>query len=162
MPQAGEQTRLRLRTKEAGFTLIEMLAVIAILGITLSTASILMRPSTDGVELRAAAVHIASTLRSTRNQAILQQSEKSVLVDVDRKLIWSEPNRRAIRLGQRLRIAITSAQSQRRGQNISGIRFYPNGSSSGATIRLSRKGETHEVRVNWLTGRISQKSLTAR
>ncbi|MFT5511232.1 MAG: general secretion pathway protein H [Hyphomicrobiaceae bacterium] len=167
MSQAGRQpshTNRNRRNAQSGFTLIEVLVVFVILGVVIAAIGMWTRPSAGGTELKAAAAHIASTLRDARTRAILQQADRLVLVDVDRRLVWSGLKTRATRLGQGIRIAVTSAQSQSeaRPNKVAGIRFYPNGSSSGATIRLYGTGQTHELRVNWLTGRVSQKSVPIR
>ena len=35
------------------------------------------------------------------------------------------------------------------------VRFYPDGASSGAVVRLSREKAEYEIRVNWYTGGVA-------
>ncbi len=154
--------RYKRRHAQGGFTSIELLAVIAILAMVLATTVVLTQPSTARTELKAATARIASILRNTRTNAILQRSDRAVLVDVSRRLVWSRANKPATAISKKIRLAVTSAQSQNRRNGVAGIKFYPNGSSSGATIRLYGSGQINEIRVNWLTGRVSQRILSAR
>jgi general secretion pathway protein H len=42
---------------------------------------------------------------------------------------------------------------------MAGVRFFPNGSSTGATIDLRTERQAYEVRINWLTGRVSTAAI---
>jgi general secretion pathway protein H len=35
------------------------------------------------------------------------------------------------------------------------VRFYPDGASSGAVVRLSREKAEYEIRINWYTGGVA-------
>ena len=35
------------------------------------------------------------------------------------------------------------------------VRFEPDGSSSGAALRVAREGMSYEIRVNWYTGGVA-------
>jgi general secretion pathway protein H len=54
---------------------------------------------------------------------------------------------------------VVAADSERRSPSSAAIRFFPNGSSTGGTINLKSKGNAYEIRVNWLTGRVSTAAL---
>ncbi len=58
-----------------------------------------------------------------------------------------------------MKMEVTAADSEKRSPSIAGIRFYPNGSSTGGTIDLKMEGRAYEIRVNWLTGRVSTASV---
>jgi general secretion pathway protein H len=47
--------------------------------------------------------------------------------------------------------AVTVAETERFGDR-GGIRFYPDGQSSGGEIALTLEGRQARIAVNWLTG----------
>lgn len=142
------------RPSEAGFTLVEMLAVMVILALALGTVVVEMRGA--GVKpLRALAGETAAKLRDARALAIEQGREEVVVVDLAKGLIGRAGEASALAIDPGTRVEITGAASEREGRDVAGVRFFPNGASTGATIRLERSGEVHEVRVNWFTGRVT-------
>jgi general secretion pathway protein H len=48
-------------------------------------------------------------------------------------------------------VAMTVAENERT-TNIGGIRFFPDGQSSGGEIALTLDGRSTRIAVNWLTG----------
>jgi general secretion pathway protein H len=54
-------------------------------------------------------------------------------------------------LPQGMAVAITIAESEKEGE-AGGLRFYPDGQSSGGDIVLSLQGRVSRIAVNWLTG----------
>jgi general secretion pathway protein H len=48
-------------------------------------------------------------------------------------------------------VALTVAETERVA-NIGGIRFFPDGQSSGGEIALTLEGRSARIAVNWLTG----------
>ena len=48
-------------------------------------------------------------------------------------------------------VAMTVAETERAGDS-GGIRFFPDGQSSGGEIALTLDGRSARIAVNWLTG----------
>jgi len=136
----------------AGFTLIELLVVIAIISLASAIAIPLLsgRPS-DNVRLRAAADAFAGAVRATRASAIEHDSQAVLIVDLDRHILTSPalaPHNFALEIGAELSVAEPERVSRSRG----GIRFYPDGTSTGGDLRLSLHGRETRICVSWLTG----------
>ena len=127
------------RRGEAGFTLIEMIAVIAIAG--LIAGLVLMRqpwPSA-GFEREATQHALADALRLARSRAIAQGRNVSVLTSAAGFSIDGGPVRP---------LPVHEALSASR------IVFMPDGGSAGGTIVLASRQKRTAVVVNWLTGRV--------
>ena len=51
-------------------------------------------------------------------------------------------------------ITIETARQEQVSEGEAGIRFYPDGSSTGGNIQLSRGETVWRIDVNWLTGEV--------
>ena len=80
---AGSDFARDLRT--AGFTLIELIIVLVIGAAIVAVAPPLIAKALPGVELRATAREIASSLRFARNRAVNQRTETVLSLDVEEK-----------------------------------------------------------------------------
>jgi len=147
------------RRKEAGFTLFEMMIVVTILGLAMASVSVLYRQPSGASRAKSAALLTASRLRDLRAAAMTSGQERFAEIEPAARLLHFGDGRSALRLDPSIQIAVTAADSERRSPGSAGIRFFPNGSSTGATIKLSSDRQGYEVRVNWLTGRVSTSAL---
>ena len=157
MSRAG--SRAMARRGEAGFTLFEMLAVMVVLGMAIVAVSALYQGPSPGVQVKAAAQLTASRLRDLRATALSTGSARTATIDVNGREIRFSDGRPSLQLGQSIGVAVTGAESERLAKGIAGVRFFPNGSSTGATIVLRSERQGYEVRINWLTGRVSTTAL---
>jgi len=144
---------------DAGFTLFEMLVVMAVMVMAMMAISALYRAPSTGTVLRTEAMTMASRLRDLRAAAIAAGSERVASIDVDARAIQFSDGRAPVQLDRSLVLSVTAADSEQRGEAKAGIRFFPNGSSTGATIQLKSERQIYEVRVNWLTGRVSTAAI---
>ena len=136
----------------AGFTLLELLVVVALMALAASIAlPLLSGKPTDNLRLRAAVYDLTGAIRATRAAAILRDTQAVLIVDVDHHTLTSPalPQRSfAAEIGAQLQVAAPERLSPSRG----GIRFYPDGTSTGGDVRLSLHGRESRICVNWLTG----------
>lgn len=147
---AGEPARRGQR----GFTLLEMLVVILLIGIAAAAVSVSVTHGLASARIDAASGEIAAALRATRAQAIVQGKQQTFDVDV-RKDTWSGAKRKDVRLPTGLRIAITSAMEDRPDEHTGRIRFFPDGSSTGGHIVLTSGRRQWRINVSWLTGQVA-------
>lgn len=142
-----------------GFTLFEMLVVMAMIAMTLAAVSTLYRSPSSETQVKAAALLTASRLRDLRSAAMTSGRERVATIDVGNRVIRFSDERSSLELAKSISITVTGADSEKRSQAIAGVRFFPNGSSTGATIDLRMERHAYEVRINWLTGRVSTTAL---
>ena len=148
--------------RQAGFTVIELIAVFAVLVIVSGVIISAIPDRRSASNLKAVALQITEKLQDARADAINRQKQNIVIFDAGRHIVNLGHNRQALRLDRDISIRLEMADSERRAARVSGIRFFPNGSSTGGTLLLKRNGQTFEIRVNWLNGRVMLKRLNAR
>ena len=147
---------------EAGFALIEILCVLAIIGMLAGIVLPAIPRGTSRAKLEAYAVETAALLKADRSAALRRQIQVATQVDAASRAIRSGVTGRVVRLPSDVSVdAILASRCADRNAGRS-IDFFPTGMSCGGTIALTRPGMGFEVRVNWLTGGVdivSQKLL---
>jgi general secretion pathway protein H len=139
--------------RASGFTLLEMLAVILLIGIAAAAVSVSVTQGLASARVRAASSELAAALRATRAQAIVRGEEQHFDVDT-RANSYDGAKRQGVRLPTGLRVSITSAKEDRPNDHTGRIRFFPDGSSTGGRITLKSGRREWHVNVAWLTGEV--------
>jgi general secretion pathway protein H len=147
---------IRGEAGEAGFTLIEMLVIVAILALTVTLALPLVSGGSDGLRLQTAARELAAAIRMTRSAAIMRNAETSLMIDVERRTFKSTvvPPRA---FAPDIEAKLTFASAIRSGSS-GGFQFFADGSSTGGDVTLSLRGKQTKLCVDWLTGEVWQES----
>ena len=140
---------------EAGFTLIEMLAVLTILAVTTTLVVPLVSGGSEGTRLQMAASDLASAFRLTRSAAITRNRDMSLMIDVNQRTFRSSV------VSQRsfapdIDAKLTFAAGLGSGKSDGGFRFFSDGSSTGGDVTLSLRGKQTTLCVDWLTGVVRQ------
>jgi general secretion pathway protein H len=135
----------------AGFTLIEMLVVLGIIALVMTTAMPLLSSGSDTLRLETASSEIAAALRATRAAAIVQNTVMTLKLDVDRRTFGSAvvPRRS---FAPNIDAKLTYAAATRSAASEGGFRFFPDGSSTGGDLVLALDGKQIRLCVDWLTG----------
>jgi general secretion pathway protein H len=142
-----------------GFTLFEVLLVMVVIAMTVAALSILYRSPSSGMQVKTTALIVASRLRDLRAAAMSTGSERSVTIDVGQRVIRFSDGHAPLQLNGSIAVAVTAADSEKSSPLTPGVRFFPNGSSTGAAINLRSERQAYEIRVNWLTGRVSTAAI---
>ncbi|MFK2878323.1 GspH/FimT family pseudopilin [Rhodanobacter hydrolyticus] len=144
----------RARRGQYGFTLLEMLVVILLIGIAAAAVSVSVTQGLASARINAASGEIAAALRATRAQAIVQGKQQYFDVDL-RNDTYSDAKRKDVRLPAGLKLSITSALEDRPNDYTGRIRFFPDGSSTGGHIILTSGRRQWRINVSWLTGQVA-------
>ncbi|ARN82219.1 GspH/FimT family pseudopilin [Methylocystis bryophila] len=137
--------------QRGGFTLLEMLAVLAIIGLLAGLSTQLVRPAAPHLRLEGAARGLCAALRATRARAISANEEATLVLDLARKS-YSSPSVRETLLPAEMRIEISIAKGQRDFGGNAGLKFFPSGASTGGDITLEIGNNRATIQVNWLSG----------
>ena len=140
--------------REAGFTLLELIVALAVLG--LLAALVIMRgpPVSHALELHSVVAEIAAGLRTTRQYAITTDQPAEYTIDLVRRTAHDAEGA-AVQLPTGIGVTVLTAAGEVRSAETVGIRFEPDGSSTGGRIVLADGGRRVGIDVGWLTGRVS-------
>lgn len=137
-----------------GFTLLELLVVLAIGVLIISLVPPLLSGMEGTTELRAAARQLAAGLRQARNEAVIKQREATLTLDLERRRFTVTGSAQEHALPENLSVNLFTAQAELLNTATGRIRFFPDGSSTGGRIDLANKRFAYGVDVDWLTGRV--------
>jgi general secretion pathway protein H len=145
------QSPSSISPRSDGFTLVELLVVLVIAALVLALVGTSISRSISGAEMRTAARQLASSIRYTRTHAILTKSEQVFMVDTENRS-YSAPERDAVLLPEGMEVLLTTARSELTSESVGGIRFYPDGGSTGGSVKLEANERIYTINVAWLTG----------
>jgi general secretion pathway protein H len=142
------------RIDERGFTLLEMVCVIALVAMIAAVLLPFLPRHTSRSRLQAYALEAATLLKADRYTAIRRRADVSTLVDAPSRAIRSGATSQIVRIPDDVRFDALLPKTCRQREALSTISFFADGMSCGGSIALSRLDTAYEIRVNWLTGRI--------
>jgi len=134
-----------------GFTLVEVMVVMVVITLVLGMVATSMSSSVSGAEARSAARKLVASLRYTRARAIIDKSEQVFEVNTENRS-YQAPGREQVKLPEGVDVTITTARSEITSEEVAGIRFFPDGGSTGGHIELTVNEREYRVNVAWLTG----------
>jgi general secretion pathway protein H len=141
--------------RKRGFTLLELLVVLVIASLLVGLVPPLFSGAVPGARLKAAVRDLAVAMRLARNQAITHDVATQVSLNLETPAYTVGTQApRALPDGVELKVASGSGDSAAQTKRHV-VRFYSDGSSSGAVITLRRGQRGYRLHVGWLTGRIT-------
>ena len=150
----SSSTSARPAERSTGFTLIEMIVVLAVLSLALVLVVGYQPPWSRGLDIEAGAAELAGQLRLARSEAIVRNEPVALALDVaaGRYRIGNTAPRP---LPAGITFELLTIAGERQTATVGGIRFQPDGSSSGGRIVLAQGARRVAIGVDWLTGRVA-------
>jgi general secretion pathway protein H len=133
---------------------MELLVVLAVLGLVMALAVPSLGRALPGLELRTEARTVAGALREARVLAIAGNREAKLVIDVQQRMLQLSGGA-VIKLSPQLGISLRTASSETHADGTGGISFFPDGTSTGGRVTLSLGERQRHVVVDWLTGTVS-------
>ena len=141
----------------SGFTLLELLVVITVIGLAMLAAPRLGGAWANGAKDRAAVQELGSALSRARFMAVAMRSPVEIQFDLKNRTWRTNP---AGQQGQHPDAGISVLGidgAATRDASTAAIRFYADGGSSGGTVVLDIPGNRQtqtRIAADWLSGRI--------
>lgn len=146
---------MRSRTgSEAGFTLLEMVCALAIVGLMAAVLLPAIPRQTSRTRLEAYAIETAALLKADRNAAIRRRLDVTTQVDAPSRSLRSGASGQTVHVPEDVRFETLLPRNCDNRPVVASISFFASGMSCGGVIVLARLDAGYEIRVNWLTGRI--------
>ena len=145
---------IRLPRHLRGFTLLELLVVLFLLGLVYALAAPALDAGATGLRMKSAARQVAAGLRKARGVAVAGRREAVLALDVEQRSFSVTGDPKTYELPKALDFALFTAQSEVLTGQAANIRFYPDGSSTGGRVTISAGESKQIVDVDWLTGRV--------
>jgi len=137
-----------------GFTLLELIVVLALMGLIMAVAMPALFSAIPGLQTRGAVKELNSVLRYAKATALTSGEDQVVLLDLEHHIFYIAGDDKEYSLPENLEIDIDSVESETLSDQVSGFRFFSDGSSTGGRITLKRDGWHYEINIDWLSGRI--------
>jgi len=146
--------------RTAGFTLLELLIVLTVAGLLVSLTAPLYSSVVPGMRAKAQSRELIVTLRRTASAAISSGRTQHIRFRTE-PASYAADGSRTVVLADGTQLAIDTGPDPTRraaafedSDGVVSMSFFPDGSSTGGTIRLSRTAEEYFIGVDWLTGRV--------
>lgn len=139
----------------SGFTLIETVVVLAILGLVLTLVLSYGPPPNGGMTVRHAAKELADDLREARSLAIADGRVVPVTVDLAGRR-WQIDSQDEKLFPDGIEVHLLTIAGKGNAENRGSIHFLPDGSATGGRIELLGANRRIQIGIDWLSGRVSQ------
>lgn len=145
--------------RERGFTLVELLVVFAILALIMGLAPVAFDRLRESSQYRDTVRTMLSQMRAARYRAMVEGREVRFVVDLNQRL-YGIDGAAPTAMPESLKFRATVAGTEMFGGSRAAIRFLPGGGATGGSIEILRaQGAGTRLRVDWLSGRVTQEGL---
>ncbi|MGY2376520.1 prepilin-type N-terminal cleavage/methylation domain-containing protein [Pseudomonas sp. SDO524_S393] len=138
---------------QRGFTLLEMLVVILLIGLAAGLLGLGVRQGLQVALERRVVGQMVEALRATRADAIIGGQAARTEFDLH-NLTFQAPGRATQQWPRQLRVTLHTAD-----QLGSAIEFYPDGSSTGGNLLVANGSRRWRIDIGWLTGSVQSRAL---
>lgn len=133
-----------------GFSLIELLVVLTIVSVLVGSISYLVVNKQE--TLSTVSANIVQNLRLVRQRAIRDDRPYQVEINLGNNSLHFIDE--VVELSGDVSVTVRTAENQLIENEIAGMTFYPDASSSGGVITLETDKEVFQISVIWISGKI--------
>ncbi|WAH56023.1 prepilin-type N-terminal cleavage/methylation domain-containing protein [Pseudomonas silvicola] len=136
-----------------GFTLLEMLVVIVLIGVAAGLVGYGLQRGLHSASERKALAQVVNTLRAARVQAIVTGQPARARFDLQQRTVQA-PGKPPVQWPKEWQVRVQTAEGLG-----AGFEFYPDGGASGGNVLITQGPRRWRVDVAWLTGAVRLRDL---
>lgn len=157
MSKPAPDRKAAARRGEAGFSLLEIMIALTILGLAVTLVGAAFGRSSVGFRFDAAANELTLNLHEAQARALRSGKDVALVIDVDTRFyrLQEDPQ---VKLPEGIVLNVISAGEVMASSRRPVISFAPDGGSTGGTIRLSLEDRSTTISIDWLTGAVTTAS----
>lgn len=148
-----------MQLQKSGFTLVELLVVVAVMGLLIAVVPVAFERMREAVQYRDTLRTIQAEMRLARREALATGRETQFIVDMGQRTYGLQGGRKH-EVPSFLELRAVVADDESRQLTVASIRFLPRGGATGGSIDVIRaSGVGVRLRVDWLSGLVAQEAL---
>lgn len=145
---------MQTSSQQKGFSLIELIAVLMLIGLMVALVGGGIARSIGSAKIRSASKDVVAALKQTRGLAIIRRQEQVLQFNVEDRT-FTVPGTKTKTLPDEVGIKLVTAESELLDNATGGIRFFADGSSTGGSVSLIAGERQWQINVAWLTGEVT-------
>ncbi len=156
MPTSAASPERLAAAGAAGFTLLELLVVLAIAGLLAALAPPAFTQMMDASRYRSTVRNVLATLHEVRAQSVAQGRPRQFVFDAEQRR-FALDGARWQTIPEAVQLTVLAGEGVASEPGFLAIEFFPLGGATGGTVLVCRSsGAGVRITVDWLTGQISQ------
>jgi general secretion pathway protein H len=138
---------------DAGFTLFELLIVLALMSLILSFSTVYWSNSLPGQQLDATARELSAALRKTRSLAMISGQKQTVEINLDERTCIS--NGKVLKTWEPdIRVVVTDAVAGEQERGRFSYDYWPAGGSPSGKVTLYRAARSVQLQLDPIRGSV--------
>ena len=138
-----------------GFTLLELMVVIVIIGAVLALSPPLFSAGVTAAEQRSVTRAVAQTLRFARSEAIANRTDVGVEFNLEERTYQLPGGKKRGKWPSTIELGLTTTEAETVDPKHGYVRFYSDGGSTGGRVTLKYKEREYRIDIGWLNGRVA-------
>ena len=153
---AGRTLNNEILKKPNGFTLLELILVLLLMGLIAGLTLPFVGSTLDRITLQSEVRQIASAILFARSEAVSRKTIFTININSEKNRYWLEiPKEKEIsqskQIGETVKVIGFETTYETRTEGIFRIFFYPRGNSSGGTLRFKSLDDKDEINIYAIT-----------
>lgn len=136
--------------RKSGFTLVEVLVVLTIVALVVS--SITYVAFTSRQDVQSVSREIVQSIKLTQQRSIRDDKPYQIEIDLTENSMLFVDSK--VEIPKDISLTVKTAANQVIEQDVVGMTFFPDASSTGGAIVLESGNEVYEITVVWISGKI--------
>lgn len=136
--------------RKSGFTLVEVLVVLTI--VSLVVGSITYVAFNTRQDVQSVSRQIVESIKLIQQRSIRDDRPYQIEINIAENAISFQDSQ--VEIPKNISLTVKTAASQVIEEDIVGMTFYPDASSTGGAIVLESGDELYEITVVWISGKI--------